>query len=116
MADVQIAATASRRSRLIAATLSLGLTVSIIAALIIFLPRFVSYSDSWDVLKSLSWVELSVLTVVATINVLTYGPSLMAALPRIRFRPALAPTLAPQASTTLAPGVPTVVRGTSGRV
>ena len=113
MADVQIAATASRRSRLIAATLSVGLTLSIIAALIIFLPRFVSYSDLWDVLKSLSWLELSVLTVVAAINVLTYGPSLMAALPGIRYRPALAATLAATASTTIAPGGPTVGLGIS---
>src|SRR5439155_1379000 len=94
MADTQVATPPSRRSRLIAATLSVGLTLSIIAALIIFLPRFVSYSDLWDVLKSLSWLELSVLTVVAAINVLTYGPSLMAALPGIRYRPALAATLA----------------------
>jgi len=113
MADTQVATPPSRRSRLIAATLSVGLTLSIIAALIIFLPRFVSYSDLWDVLKSLSWLELSVLTVVAAINVLTYGPSLMAALPGIRYRPALAATLAATASTTIAPGGPTVGLGIS---
>jgi len=91
----------------------LGLTVVIVVALIIFLPRFVSYGELWDVLRSLSWLELSALTVVAAINVLTYGPSLMAALPGIRYRAALAATLAATASTTIAPGGPTVGLGIS---
>ena len=94
MADTQVATPANRRPRLLAALLSLGLTVFIIAALIIFLPRFVSYGDLWDVLKSLSWFELSALAVVSAINMLSYGPSLMAALPGIRYRAALAATLA----------------------
>jgi uncharacterized membrane protein YbhN (UPF0104 family) len=42
---------------------------------------------------------------------LTYGPSLMAALPGIRYRPALSATLASQASTYIAPGGPTVGLG-----
>lgn len=113
MADTQVATPAGRRSRLIAGVFSIGLSVFIIAALIIFLPRFVSYSDLWDVLKSLSWLELSALTIVAAINVLTYGPSLMVALPGIRYRPALAATLAATASTTIAPGGPTVGLGIS---
>src|SRR6266542_2799536 len=113
MADTQVATPPSRRSRLIAATLSVGLTLSIIAALIIFLPRFVSYSDLWDVLNSVSWLELRALTVVAAINVLTYGPSLMVALPGIRYRPALAATLPATASTTIVPGGPTVGLGIS---
>src|SRR5438876_10202840 len=113
MADTQVATPPSRRSRLIAATLSVGLTLSIIAALIIFLPRFVSYSDLWDVLKSLSWLELSVLTVVAAITVLTYGPSLMEALPAIRYRPALGATPVATGVTTLAPRRPTVRPGIS---
>src|SRR5438093_13104731 len=113
MADTQVATPPSRRSRLIAATLSVGLTLSIIAALIIFLPRFVSYSDLWDVLKSLSWLELSVLTFVAAIIVVTYGPSLMASLPAIRSRPPLAATLSATSSTTIAPGGLTAELGSS---
>ncbi len=113
MADTQVASPASRRPRLIATMLSFGLTILIIAALIIFLPRFVSYGDLWDVLTSLSWPELGALTVVAVINLLTYGPSLMAALPGIRYRAALAATLAATASTTIVPGGPTVGLGIS---
>src|SRR5438034_8490423 len=113
MADTQVATPTGRRSRLIGVLLSFGLTVSIIAALIIFLPRFVSYDDLWDVLRSLSWLELGALTVVAGINLLTYGPSLMAALPGIRYRAALVATLAATASTTIAPGGPTVGLGIS---
>jgi putative heme transporter len=113
MADTQVATSTSRRSRLIAAFLSFGLTGVILAALIIFLPRFVSYGDLLDVLKSLSWLELGALTIVTVINVLTYGPSLMAALPGIRYRAALVSTLAATASTTVAPGGPTVGLGVS---
>jgi len=113
MADTQVATPASRRPRLLAALLSFGLTVFIIAALIVFLPRFVSYGDLWDVLKSLSWFELGALAVVAAINVLSYGPSLMAALPGLRYRAALAATLAATASTTIAPGGPAVGLGLS---
>ena len=113
MAHTQVATPANRRSRLYAAIFSFGLTVVIIAALIIFLPQFVSYGDLWDVLKSLSWFELSALAVVSAINILSYGPSLMAALPGIRYRAALSATLAATASTTIAPGGPTVGLGIS---
>jgi putative heme transporter len=113
MAETQAATPTSSRSRVIAALFSVGVTVFVIAALIIFLPRFVSYGDLWDVLKSLSWPELGALSVVAVVNLLTYGPSLVVALPGIRYRAALAATLAATASTTIAPGGPTVGLGIS---
>jgi uncharacterized protein (TIRG00374 family) len=83
----------------------------VLAVLILFLPRVVSYEEVWRAFRDLSWLELAVVMVAAVLNVLTYGPSLMAALPGIRYRPALAATLASQASTYIAPGGPTVGLG-----
>ena len=81
------------------------------AILVIFLPQIVSYEEVWHALRDLSWFELAAVFAAAVLNILTYGPSLMAALPGIRYRPALAATLASQASTYIAPGGPTVGLG-----
>ena len=86
-------------------------TFLVLVVLVVFLPLIVSYQDVWRAFRDLSWLELSVLFAAAVLNILTYGPSLMAALPGIRYQPALTATLASQASTYIAPGGPTVGLG-----
>lgn len=111
MSDADTPGLAKRYSRLITAALTLASVILVAVILAVFLPRVVSYEDVWRAFRDLSWLELAAVMAAAVLNVLTYGPSLMAALPGIRYRPALAATLASQASTYIAPGGPTVGLG-----
>jgi len=111
LSDANTPRAAKRNSRLITAALTLAGTALVLAVLVLFLPRVVSYEDVWQAFRDLSWLELAAVFAAAVLNILTYGPSLMAALPGIRYRPALAAALASQASTYIAPGGPTVGLG-----
>lgn len=102
---------ASRRKRLIAAALTVGLSLVIIAALIIALPGLVSYEDVWRALRQLSWLGIIAVSLATLINILTYGPNLMAALPGLGYRGALTAALASSASRYVAPGGPAVGLG-----
>jgi uncharacterized membrane protein YbhN (UPF0104 family) len=82
-------------------------------ALAVFLPSVVDYGEVWEALTGLTWIELAVLSAATIVNLLTYGPALMAALPGLRFQGALTATLAASASTYVAPGGPTVGLGIS---
>ncbi len=73
---------------------------------LVVLPRIADYGDVWRSVRSVSWPWLAVMLGAAAINVVTFAPPLMAALPGMRFRPALAVTLASTASTYVAPGGP----------
>jgi len=81
--------------------------VGICFAVVIFvfvLPRVIDFGEVWDALLSLSWLGVAALVVTAIINVATYGPPLMAAMPGLRYWPAQLATLTSTASTYLAPG------------
>jgi uncharacterized protein (TIRG00374 family) len=83
----------------VAVSLALG------AAILLFvLPRIIDYGSVRDAVGEMSWPWLLALAAVAALNVVTFAPSLMAALPGLRFRPALAVTLSSTASTYVAPG------------
>jgi uncharacterized protein (TIRG00374 family) len=101
----------AQKKRLIRAALTLAGGVLVLVVLVVFLPRVVSYEDVWEALESLSSIELAVVFAAAVLNILTYGLSLMAGLPGIRYQLALSATLASQASTYIAPGGPTVGLG-----
>lgn len=101
----------NRRKRLIAAAVTFGLVIIILAALAIALPGLVSYEDVWRALKQLSWIGIIAVSVATLVNILTYGPSLMAALPGLGYRGALAASLASSASKYIAPGGPAVGLG-----
>jgi uncharacterized membrane protein YbhN (UPF0104 family) len=103
----------SWRSRVLGPGLSLGLVAVVVIAFAIVLPRIVSYRDVWDALKGMSLAGLGAVVAAAVINLLTYGPSLIAALPGLPFPSAIAVTLASSASTYVAPGGPTVGLGIS---
>jgi putative heme transporter len=91
----------SRKRQLIGGTLAVGV---IVATFLFVLPRIANYRDVWDVLKTVTWKGLVALAVVAILNVVTYAPNWMAALPGLGFRQAFVVTQASTASTYVAPG------------
>jgi uncharacterized membrane protein YbhN (UPF0104 family) len=103
----------SWRSRLFGPGLSIGVVAVIVIAFVVVLPTIVSYRDVWNALTGMSLPWLGAVVVAAVINLFTYGPSLVAALPGMPFPSAMAATLAASASTYVAPGGPTVGLGIS---
>lgn len=91
----------SRRRRLIGAAIALAV---IAATFFFFLPRIADYRDVWDVVQTLTWWEVLVLAAATIVNLATYPPPWMAALPHLGFRQAFVVTQASTASTYLAPG------------
>ncbi len=72
--------------------------VVVVAVFVFFLPRIADYRDVWDVIDELGWQEGLVLAAVTVLNLVTFAPPWMAALPGLGFRQAMAMT---QASTAL---------------
>ena len=65
-----------------AVALTVGLSSSIHhSSTDIALPGIVSYEDVWRALRQLSWLGIIAVSLATLINILTYGPNLMAALP-----------------------------------
>lgn len=74
-------------------------TAAIVGAIFVFvLPRIADYRDVWDVIEDLSWQDGVVLAGATVLNIATFPPSWMVALPGLGYRQALAMT---QASTAL---------------
>ena len=79
----------------------LGGTAALVVVGLVFafvLPQIADYRDVWDVLKSLSWTDALILAVATVLNLVTFAPPWMAALPGLRFRQAFVMS---QASTAL---------------
>jgi uncharacterized protein (TIRG00374 family) len=94
MADAS-AAPRTRRGHLVGIAVAVGL----VAAVFVFvLPRIADYRDVWEVLAGLSARDAALLAAATVLNVVTFAPPWMAALPGLGFRQALALT---QASTAL---------------
>jgi uncharacterized protein (TIRG00374 family) len=82
-----------------------GVAIAIIAATFAFvLPRIADYREVWAVVKTLSWSDIGILLGATVLNLATFAPPWMAALPGLRFRQAFVVTQASTASTYLAPG------------
>ena len=77
------------------------------------LPRIANYGDVWDVVQTLSWEWLVALGLATVLNLATYGPPLVAALPGLSYLHASRVTLASTALSTVAPGGAAVGMGTS---
>lgn len=79
--------------------------IAFVAIIFIFvLPRIANYGDVWDAARGLGWRWWIVLVIAAILNVVTFGPPMMAAMPGMKYRAAAAVSLASNASTYLAPG------------
>jgi uncharacterized protein (TIRG00374 family) len=91
----------SRKRRLIA----IGLGLAVIAATFLFiLPRIANYRAVWHVVKGLSWQQIAALLLATALNLVTFAPPWMAALPGLGFLRAFTLTQASTASTYIAPG------------
>ena len=75
-----------------------GSIVVVVAVFVFVLPQFASYRDVLDVIRQLSWQDWLLLAGAVTLNLATFPPPWMAALPGLGFREAMAMT---QASTAL---------------
>src|ERR671919_2380357 len=74
-------------------------TAIVVAAVFLFvLPRIADYRDVWDVLEELGWTDVLVLVAVTALNLVTFAPPWMIALPGLGFRHAF---ILSQASTAL---------------
>jgi uncharacterized protein (TIRG00374 family) len=82
---------------------ALGLAVVVLTFAVV-LPRIASYSDVWAVVRQLDTTWLLALGAAVVVNVVTYAPPWMIALPGLRFRQALPFTQASTALTYVAPG------------
>jgi uncharacterized protein (TIRG00374 family) len=94
MADAT-AARPRRRGRLLGIAISVVLVGAVFAFI---LPRIADYGDVWDVLQGLSGGDVAVIAAATLLNLVTFAPPWMAALPGLGLRQALAVT---QASTAL---------------
>lgn len=73
-------------------------------AFVIVLPRLADYGEVWGQVRQLGPGSLAALALATVLNLATFGPPLMAALPGIGFRRAFTAAQASTASTYLAPG------------
>jgi putative heme transporter len=104
-ADQAGGATTGRRTRLSKRhVLGGGVGIAVVVATFVFiLPRIADYRDVWDVVKGLSWANVGLLAGATALNLVTFAPPWMAALPGLRFRQAFVVTQASTASTYVAP-------------
>jgi uncharacterized membrane protein YbhN (UPF0104 family) len=84
---------------------AVGLSV-VVATFVYFLPTIANYGDVWDVVKDLSWPWIGALLAATAINLVTFAPPWMIALPGLAFLPAMQLTQATTALATVVPGGP----------
>jgi len=82
---------------------ALGLAVVVVTFAVV-LPRIASYQDVWAAVRTLDKSWLLAIGVAVVLNIVTYAPPWMLALPGLRFRQALPFTQASTAFTYIAPG------------
>ena len=68
------------------------------------MPKISDYRDVWAVVQELSWEWVAVLFAATTMNIATFAPPWMVALPGLHFRQALVITQASTALSIVAPG------------
>lgn len=95
------AAKKSRLKRL--AVPAIGACIAI-ATFAFFLPQVASYQDVWDVVQDLSWWWIAALVGVTLLNLSTFPPPWMAALPGLHYRQGMAVTQASTAISIVVPG------------
>jgi uncharacterized membrane protein YbhN (UPF0104 family) len=81
------------------------LGIAVVAATFAFvLPQIADYGDVWSLVKGLSLLQIVALLLATLLNLVTFAPPWMAALPQLGFRRAFVVTQASTASTYIAPG------------
>ncbi len=78
----------------------------VVVTFVFFLPKIADYRDVWAVLKQLSWPWIVALVVVTAINVASFAPPWMVALPGLSFIQALEVTQSATAISIVVPGGP----------
>jgi putative heme transporter len=94
----------------------IGIVVSVVVIAVVFvvaLPRVANYGQVWDEVKDLSWQWIAALLLATLLNLATYGPPLMAALPGLSYLQSTRATLASTALSSVAPGGAAVGMATS---
>ena len=94
----------------------IGIVVSVLVIGGVFafaLPRIANYGEVWDVVQTLSWEWIAALVLVTVLNLATYGPPLIAALPGLPYFHATRVTLASSALSSVAPGGAAIGMATS---
>jgi uncharacterized protein (TIRG00374 family) len=82
-----------------------ALAIIVVVVVFVFvLPRIADWGAVWDVIKSLTARDTAILAFVTILNILTFGPPWMAALPGLSFRNSLTVSLASTAIANVAPG------------
>jgi uncharacterized protein (TIRG00374 family) len=76
----------------------------VVATFVFVLPQVASYRDVWDVVSKLSWGWIAILAGATALNIATFAPPWMAALPGLGFRRALVMTQASTALSIVVPG------------
>jgi uncharacterized membrane protein YbhN (UPF0104 family) len=85
--------------------LMIGVSVATIGLTFAFvLPHIADYQEVWELVKGLSWPWIVGLVAAAAINVATFGPPWMAALPGLSYFHSSRVTLASTAVSVVAPG------------
>jgi uncharacterized membrane protein YbhN (UPF0104 family) len=87
--------------RVILALVGLALVLAVFG---FALPRLASYEDVLDAVGGLSWAELATLAIAVVVNLVTFAPPWMAALPGLGFWQAITMTQASQAAASTLPG------------
>jgi uncharacterized protein (TIRG00374 family) len=85
------------------APIAVGVAV-VVATFAFVLPKIANYGDVWDVVRELSWEQIALLLGATALNLSTYAPPWMAALPGLGYLRAFVMTQASTASTYIAPG------------
>jgi putative heme transporter len=63
---------------------AVGLAV-VVATFVYFLPTIADYGEVWGVVKQLSWPWICALVVATAVNLVTFAPPWMIALPGLSF-------------------------------
>ena len=78
--------------------------VLVVGVFVFVLPRVADYGAVWDVIKGLSTKDIALLVGAAILNVMTFAPPWMAALPGLSFRNALLMSQSSAAASSVMPG------------
>ena len=89
-----------------------GIAAIVIAVFAVVLPRIANYGEVWEALRQMSPTSLAWLIGAAVLNLLTFPPPWMAAVPGLSFRRAMVMTQAATAASTVLPGGDVVGMGT----